>query len=247
MNMSVYLLLRRRKFCVLRHDINYINSWLEIILTNSLIFAGLIRMFQPVICSAFFMWTVVRVKRTFSYFDSSYFNGMFCNLASYVKVISSTVYIYFKKLFLLENNDHSFAQNYMLSSIPIKYLPFIYTIIWFQVFLSNTNYLYTVLWFQVFLSNTNNLYTVLWFQGFLSNTNNLYTVVWFQVFLSNTNNLYTVVWFQVFLSNTNNLYTVVWFQVFLSNTNNLYTVVWFQVFLFNTNIIHCRMVSSILI
>ena len=30
----------------------------------------------------------------------------------------------------------------------------------------------TVIWNQVFLSNTNNLYTVVWFQVFLSNTHN---------------------------------------------------------------------------
>ena len=30
------------------------------------------------------------------------------------------------------------------------------------------SFLYTVIWFQVFLSNTNNLHTVIWFQVFLS-------------------------------------------------------------------------------
>ena len=30
-----------------------------------------------------------------------------------------------------------------------------------------------VIWFQVFLSNTNNFLMVIWFQVFLSNTNNL--------------------------------------------------------------------------
>ena len=52
-------------------------------------------------------------------------------------------------------------------------------------------FLLTVLWYQVFLSNTNNLHTVLWYQVFLSNTNNLHTVLWYQVFLSNTNNLHS--------------------------------------------------------
>ena len=46
-----------------------------------------------------------------------------------------------------------------------------------------------MLWFKVFLSNTNNLPTIVWFHVFLSNTNNLYTVVWFQVFLFNIDNL----------------------------------------------------------
>ena len=31
----------------------------------------------------------------------------------------------------------------------------IHTVVWFQIFLCNTNKLYTVVWFQVFLSNTN--------------------------------------------------------------------------------------------
>ena len=31
--------------------------------------------------------------------------------------------------------------------------------------------MHTVIWFQVFLSNTNNLHTVVWFQVFLSDTN----------------------------------------------------------------------------
>ena len=92
-------------------------------------------------------------------------------------------------------------------------------------------FLHTVIWYQVFLSNTNNLLIIVWFQVFLSNTNNLLIIVWFQVFLSNTNNLLIIVWFQVFLSNTNNLFIIVWFQVFLSNTNNLLIIVGFQVFL----------------
>ena len=75
----------------------------------------------------------------------------------------------------------------------------------------DTNNLYTLAWFQVFLSNTNNLHTVLCFQVFLSNTNNLQAVLCFQVFLSNTNLLCTVVWLQVFLSNTNNSYIIIWF------------------------------------
>ena len=74
----------------------------------------------------------------------------------------------------------------------------------------------TVIWYQVFLSNTNNLHTILWYQVFLSNTNNLHTVIWYQVFLSNTNNLHTPIWYQVFLSNTSNLLSVVWFQVYHS-------------------------------
>ena len=59
--------------------------------------------------------------------------------------------------------------------------------------------LHIVVWYQVFLSNTNNLLTILWFQVFLSNTNNLHTILWFQVFLSNTNNLHTILWFYVLL------------------------------------------------
>ena len=65
-------------------------------------------------------------------------------------------------------------------------------------FLYSSN-LQSVVWFQVFLSNTNNLQTVVWFRAFLSNIDNLHTVVWFQVFLSNTNNLQTVVWFCMYM------------------------------------------------
>ena len=52
-------------------------------------------------------------------------------------------------------------------------------------------YLYfcTVIWHQVFLSNTNNLHTVLCYQVFLSNTNNLHTVE-YHVFQSNTPRVY---------------------------------------------------------
>ena len=49
--------------------------------------------------------------------------------------------------------------------------------------------LHTIIWFQVFLSNTNNLHTIIWFQVFLFNTNNFHIIVWFQVFLPKTNNL----------------------------------------------------------
>ena len=77
-----------------------------------------------------------------------------------------------------------------------------------------------VLWFQVFLSNTNNLHTTIRFQVFQSNTNNLHTDIWFQVFLSNKNDLHIILWFQVFLSNKNDLHTILWFQVLLSNINN---------------------------
>ena len=52
----------------------------------------------------------------------------------------------------------------------------------FNVIVSK-EFLHTLVWFQVFQTNTNNLLTFVWFQVFLSNTNNLYTVVWFQVFL----------------------------------------------------------------
>ena len=38
---------------------------------------------------------------------------------------------------------------------------------------------HTVLWYQVFLSNTNNLPTVIWYQVFLLNTNNLHTILWY--------------------------------------------------------------------
>ena len=55
----------------------------------------------------------------------------------------------------------------------------------------DTNNLKTVIWFQVFLPNTNNLYTI------SSNYSNLtiiicfFAVIWFQVFSSNTNNFQT--------------------------------------------------------
>ena len=53
----------------------------------------------------------------------------------------------------------------MVSSIPSKQI--IYRVIWYQVFLSNTNKLHTGVWLQVFLSSTNNIYRVVWFQVFL--------------------------------------------------------------------------------
>ena len=37
-----------------------------------------------------------------------------------------------------------------------------------------------ILWFQVFLYNTNNSYTIIWFQVFLSNTYNSYIIIYFQ-------------------------------------------------------------------
>ena len=46
-------------------------------------------------------------------------------------------------------------------------------------------WLYRVIWYQVFLSNTNNLHTDVWLQFFLSPTNKLYTIIWFQVTIPN--------------------------------------------------------------
>ena len=85
--------------------------------------------------------------------------------------------------------------------------------IFLQFFLKR--FLHTVIWYQVYISNTNDLHSNIWYQVFLSNTNNLHIVIWYQVLRSKTTNLHIVVWFHVFLSNTNNLHTVVWFQVFL--------------------------------
>ena len=93
-------------------------------------------------------------------------------------------------------------------------------ILTFFVLLFLQSYLHTVIWYQVFLSNTNNLHMVIWYQVFLSNTNYFHTGILDIIWLSNTNNLHTVIWYQLFLSNTNNLHTVIWYQVFLSNTNN---------------------------
>ena len=45
-------------------------------------------------------------------------------------------------------------------------------------------FLHTVVWYQVFQSNTNNLNMVVWFQVCLSNNNNLYTILWFPVTIS---------------------------------------------------------------
>ena len=87
---------------------------------------------------------------------------------------------------------------------------------------------HTVVWYQLFPSNTNNLHTVIGYQVFPSNKNNLHTVIWYQVFPCNTKNLHTLIWYQVFPSNTNNLHLIIWYQVFLSNTSNLYTVVRFN-------------------
>ena len=61
----------------------------------------------------------------------------------------------------------------------------LHTVVWYQVFLFNTNNLQTVLWFQVFSSNTNNLHTVIWSQGLLFKTDNLYKMKWFKLFLFN--------------------------------------------------------------
>ena len=46
----------------------------------------------------------------------------------------------------------------------------------FKFFLVCLFFLHMVIWYQVFLSNTNNLLTVISYQVFLSNANNLYTV-----------------------------------------------------------------------
>ena len=54
-------------------------------------------------------------------------------------------------------------------------------------------FLQTVIWYQVFLSNTNNLHTVVWFQVFLSNTNNY--VVLSNFYLIKVLCLHSVVWF----------------------------------------------------
>ena len=45
-------------------------------------------------------------------------------------------------------------------------------------FLSLILCLQTVIWYQVYLSNTNNLLTIVGFQVFLSNTNNLFKIIW---------------------------------------------------------------------
>ena len=86
--------------------------------------------------------------------------------------------------------------------------------------------LYTVKWFQVFLSKHRYFYLLLIIH--------LYTVKWFQVFVCNSKNaisviicLHTVKWFQVLIFNTTYLIqhysfvcTVKWFQVLLCITNN---------------------------
>ena len=100
--------------------------------------------------------------------------------------------------------------NVIPTSVGLFYVKIVHIYIYLVVSLE---LLYIVVWFQIFLSNTNNLHTDVWFQVFQLNTNNLHTDLWFQVFQSNTNNLHTYVWFQVSLSNTNNLYTVVWFLI----------------------------------
>ena len=47
--------------------------------------------------------------------------------------------------------------------------------------------LHTVMWFQVFLSNTYNLCTIIWFQVtvFIQSQKVVYIVLWYQIFLSN--------------------------------------------------------------
>ena len=75
---------------------------------------------------------------------------------------------------------------FMLCGTRIMFIVHLY------LYLSSSlrNFLYTVIRYEVFLSNTNNLNTVIRYQVFLSNTNNLHTVVWFHIYLSNTNNYY---------------------------------------------------------
>ena len=79
-------------------------------------------------------------------------------------------------------------------------------------------YLNTVIWFQVFPSNTNN-YMVSSNYFNLITVIYLNTVIWFQVFPSNTNN-YMVSSNYFNLITVIYLNTVIWFQVFPSNTNN---------------------------
>ena len=75
----------------------------------------------------------------------------------------------------------------------------------------------TLIWYQVFQSNTNNLHTLIQYEVFLSNTNNFHTVVWFQVFLFDTNN-YIILSNYFYLLIVICLHTIIEFQV--SNNNN---------------------------
>ena len=72
-------------------------------------------------------------------------------------------------------NNYSFKQLFQRQIICI--------VIWFQVFLSNTNNLHTIIWLQVFqMINNNIICKQLQLQATIPCTNNLHIIILFQLF-----------------------------------------------------------------
>ena len=84
--------------------------------------------------------------------------------------------------------------------------------------------MHTVIWYQVFLLNTNNLltiYDIKYSYQIQIICTQLYDIKYsYQIQIICTQ-LYDIKYSS---SNPNNLHTVIWYQVFLSNTNNLHTI-----------------------